>query len=305
MQQARSLPDQPEYNLNRLNYSVRGVPLFRLDDAYYYLIAAPWHKVLAMAFVGYVCINLLFAFLYWVSPGSIAGVGELSFAEAFFFSIQTFSTIGYGALAPQSNYAHMLVTIESFIGLVAVAVGTGLIFAKFARPSARVAYSNKVVIHERNGVPTLQFRIANERKSEMLNARVHVSILRDELTCEGQTMRRFHQLRMVRSSSPLFALSWTLMHEIDEDSPLHGATAETLADTLRLIVTSFEGTDTTFLQTVQARHFYRPSDVYFGAQFVDIIAPDERGEGLCLFLDRLHDIEPAQTWVTEADLEGF
>lgn len=262
---------RPEYGDNVLNYELSGLPFFNPSDAYYYLIAAPWRTLIALAFAAYLLINLIFATLYWLEGNAISNAQPGSFMDAFFFSIQTFSTIGYGALGPANFYANILVTIESFIGLVSVAVGTGLIFAKFARPSARVAFSQTVTIHERNGVPTLQFRIANERRSEMLNVNIRASILMEEITAEGQTMRRFHELNLVRNSIPMFSLSFVIMHEITPTSPLYGLTAENIHDRLMLLITSFEGTDTTFLQTVQARYLYRPQQIRFNEQFEDLI----------------------------------
>jgi inward rectifier potassium channel len=231
----------------------------------------------------------------------VANARPGSFLDAFFFSVQTFSTIGYGSLGPSSLYADILVTIESFIGLVSVAIGTGLIFAKFARPSARIAYSNVAVIHEHNGVPTLQFRIANERTSEMLNASIKASILMEEVTAEGQMMRRFHELQLVRDSIPMFSLAFVMMHQITEDSPLYGLTPDNIHDHLLLLITSFEGTDTTFLQTVQARYLYRPQQIRFNEQFVDLIGRTADGR-LLIQHEKLNETKPFMAGENEVEI---
>lgn len=235
-------------------------------------------------------INTLFALLYLLAGNTISDARPGSFSDAFFFSVQTFSTIGYGTMSPKGLSTNILVTIESFVGMVSVAMGTGLIFAKFSRPSARVAYSNKMVVHTRNGVPVLSFRLANERTSEIINTKVVVNVLMTDETDEGSMMRRFYPLKLENDATPMFALSWTIMHQLDESSPLHAITKERCNREILSIVVSFEGTDSTFLQTVHALHIYRPSDIEFGVQFKDMIefSPD----GLTIDHKHLSDTEP-------------
>lgn len=193
-------------------------------------------------------------------------------------------------MSPASLYTHTLVTIESFLGLICVAMVTGIIFAKFSRPSARIAYSQKMIVNSYNGIPTLQFRIANERRNQIINARISVSVLVDEVTAEGKTMRRFYPLKLERADSPLFAISWQVIHPLDETSPLCNITPDTIHDHMNLIVSSFEGLDATFLQTVQARHFYRPADIEFNAHFVDMIEHKENGM-LVIHHENLSEVE--------------
>ncbi|MCA9982414.1 MAG: hypothetical protein KDD89_16325, partial [Anaerolineales bacterium] len=190
---------------NRVPYDRRtvewhnvGLQRAYLADIYYYLLAASWRKLLGWAFVSYVAINFLFSLLYFIGLDGITGAQPGSFSDAFFFSVQTFSTIGFGAMSPNSPYTHVLVTIESFAGLVAVALTTGLIFAKFSRPTAALRFSEKAVIHDRDGVPHLHLRIVNERQNEILNAHLTASVLIEETTNEGHTMRRIYRLPLVR-----------------------------------------------------------------------------------------------------------
>lgn len=242
-----------------------------ISDAYYSLISATWGQLLLFGFIGYVLVNLIFGTLYWMQPNSVVNSSG-SWVEAFYFSVQTFSTIGYGSMSPDSTWAHILVTIESFIGLVAVAMGTGLVFSKFSRPSARINFSKTMVVHNRNGVPTINFRIANERSSSrIINAKIRLSVLLSLETAEGHSIRRFYPLKLVRDELPMFTLMLNLFHEVDEDSPFFGMDREMYKEKVGLFVASFEGIDDTFLQTVQANHIYRAEAIEYGAQFVDMV----------------------------------
>ena len=266
-----------QYRSGRFNYRLTGVAQAPLSDIYYLLISKPWPWLLATAFIGYLLINGGFAVLYWLGGDGIQGAQPGSFADAFYFSAQTFSTVGYGALSPKTPYVHTLATLESFAGLLAVAVGTGIIFAKFSRPSARVTFSEAMVIHPRNGVPTLQFRVANQRHNEIFAARMEVHVLMEETTSEGQRMRRMHKLVLEREEMPVFTVAWTAMHALDGASPLHGINANVCNQNLVFILVAFSGTDGTFLQTVQARHLYTPADVRFDHQFADML--ESRADG--------------------------
>ena len=242
-------------------------------DIFFYLLAASWMKLLGIAFVGFVLINLLFALLYLFNLEGVANAEAGSFADAFFFSVQTFSTIGFGAMSPQSIYTHVLVTVESFAGLVAVAVMTGLIYAKFSRPVAAIRFSDIAVIHDRDGVPYLHMRLANERVGEIVNASLKASISVAEVTAEGSQLRRIRRLPLVTESIPLFTLNWTAMHEIDENSLLYGMVEMPPEERPPFfIILTFEGMDSTMLQTVQARHFYRPQDIILNRQYEDMLA---------------------------------
>ncbi|MFT4979240.1 MAG: inward rectifier potassium channel, partial [Myxococcota bacterium] len=192
---------------------------------------------------------------------------------------------------PVAWHSNALATVESFIGLVIVAMGTGLVFSKFSRPSARVAFSDKMIVHSRNGVPCLMFRMANERTSQIVEAHLRVSVIKDEVTAEGHHLRRFYHLRLERESSPIFSLTWTAIHPIDENSPLAGLSAETLTSQLAAVVVTFTGIDDTFAQTVHARTSYQSSAVAFNHRFVDMIDRDEHGM-MTIHHGRLHHIVP-------------
>lgn len=286
----------PEYEITGLY----GLPF--VTDAYYTLLGASWWQLFAYGFLAYVILNLVFGTLYWVAPGSVSSDG--TWLQSFHFSVQTFSTIGYGSMSPTSTFGNILVTIESFFGLVAVAIGTGLVFSKFSRPSARIDYSEKMVVHPRNGKMTLHFRIANERAdNRIINAKLKLSVLMKVVSEEGHELSRFFPLKLERDEMPFFALSLIVMHVVDEDSPFFTMTPEEFHEKVTFFVTSFEGIDSTFLQTVQANNFYHKDDIVFGEKFVDMMElPDGPGGKLIMRHENLSKTEPIEAHETFDEL---
>jgi inward rectifier potassium channel len=244
---------------------------FPILDLYHSLLTVGWLGFFGVLAVYYVAFNLVFAALYLVSAG-VANARPGSFADAFFFSVQTMATIGYGQLYPQSFLANLLVAIEVLLGMSGLALATGVIFARFSRPTARVVFSRLAVVTSYDGVPTLMFRAANQRRNDILEAQVNVSLLRDERTGEGTAMRRFHDLALVRARTPAFSLTWTVMHRINEASPLYGATADSLSADGAEIVVAMIGFDAVFSQTVHARHSYLPDEIVWNRRLADILS---------------------------------
>jgi len=246
-----------------------------LADLYHNLIARSWGRLLGLIAFVYVAANLVFAALYDLGHDCITGAS--GFKDLFFFSVQTMSTIGYGTMSPKTTYAHVLVTFQAFGGTLFVAIVTGLIFAKFSRPTARVMFSSKIVVIERGGKRLLQFRMANERANQIVEAQLRVAIARQETSPDGERMRRFHDLKLQRDRNVIFVLTWTAVHEIDESSPLFGLTVEQMkAQNLQLIA-SVIGLDETFSQQVHARKSYAPEDFVFDMRFADIIGLEADG----------------------------
>ncbi len=244
-------------------------------DAYHHLLTMPWTALFAVTMTTFVLLNLAFATLYRAQEGSIVNASSL--ADAFFFSVQTTATIGYGDMRPATLYANILVTVEVLLGMTTLAIVTGLVFARFSRPTARVMFSRVAVVTPHDGVPTLMFRAANQRRNQILEAQVSVSLLRDEMSAEGMPMRRFHDLHVSRPRSPMFALSWTVMHPITEGSPLYGENRESLLGQNGEIVISIMGLDETASQTVFARHSYLADEIMWNRRFVDILTRNEEG----------------------------
>lgn len=246
-------------------------------DVYHWLLTTSWLVFAAVGLASYLGLNTLFAGLYLLDPHGIEHARVGSFADAFFFSVETIGTIGYGAMAPGDTYANLVMTAENFLGLTFVAVSTGVIFARVSRPTARVIFSRNVLVTVHEGKPTLMLRAANERANQILEAEVTLSVTKQRVTAEGQVMRRFDDLKVTRARSPLFALTWAIMHVIDETSPLYGETLETMeAEGLQLIVV-LSGMDETFAQRIHARHAYLPEDILWNKRFADVIVYDEDG----------------------------
>ena len=270
----------------------RGAPSRLRRDLYSYLMEGSWLRLFVVLLFLYLTANLLFAGLYSMEPGSIEGAADASFTDAFFFSVQTMSTIGYGAMSPGNFWGDVIVTVEAAVGILGVAVATGVMFAKASRPSTSVLFSEPLVVSPMHGVPTLRFRVGNARGNEVVEGQISVTAVMIHVTPEGQHLRKLVDLPLVRARTPMFALSWTVMHPIDERSPLSGCPLHDLHARVFSIVVSFTGYDGTLAQTIHARHVYYPEDVRIGQRFVDVISELEDGR-LLIDFTRFHETEPA------------
>lgn len=263
-------------------------------DLYHWIINLSWFSFFGLIVLVYLLSNALFAVAYLAEPNAIANAQPNSFRDAFFFSIQTLATIGYGAMYPQTPYANIIVAIEALVGLLGVAIVTGLAFARFSIPTAKIIFSQVAIIAPYNGVSTLMFRTANQRSNQILEAQVSLNLLRNETTVEGEFMRRFYELPLVRSRTPVFALTWTVMHPINEQSPLWGMTPEKLLEDAAELVVTMTGLDETVAQTIHARHSYLTHEIYWNMRFVDILhrLPDGRR-----YVDYsyFHEVEPMRS----------
>ncbi len=264
------------------------------DDFYHRALTISWSRLALLTGATYFLVNVLFAALYLLQPNSIVGAHPGSFADAFFFSVQTMGTIGYGVLSPATVYANILVTCESILGMVTVAVATGLVFARISIPTAKIRFGRYAVVNPFQAIPTLHFRIANERRNKILQAEVTVTLLRFETTAEGVLMRRFYDLELVRSKSPVFELSFSLMHAITPASPLADATAVSLEAEQAELVITVAGLDETMGQTIHARYSYQWDEVLWNHRFADIFA--RSGViGTALDMDRFDQVEALPT----------
>jgi inward rectifier potassium channel len=270
------------------------------QDAYHFVLTRTWGEFFAMVAGAFVVVNTVFALLYMAQPGSIANAHDGSFEDMFYFSVQTLATIGYGAMAPATRYGHMVVVIEALTGMIGVALITGLTFAKFARPTARVLFSKNIVLCQRDGVPHLMFRLANFRHNQIVEAQLRVMVVVMERTREGDTMRRQIELPLVRANSPLFMLTWIAMHRIDEASPFQGEGAlERLRARDAEIYLSVTGLDETIAQTIHARCRYALDDIVPNARFCDVLTTLEDGTRLIDYR-RFDEVEPLEPLATEA-----
>jgi inward rectifier potassium channel len=272
------------------NVSRIGLQPHPMADIYHFALRAPWSLLLGGIGALYLVSNALFALIYLVL-GGINNARPGSFADAFFFSVQTMSTIGYGQMWPLTMTAHLVVTLEALVGLLALALVTGLIFSKFARPTARIMFSKVAVISQRDGVSSLMFRMANERRDQIVEATAHLVFIRNEQTVEGERVRRFRDLKLTQRHSAVFFLTWTAVHPITPDSPLYGQTPEDLAKVEAQVMATVTGTDETLSQTVHARYSYTLSDIVWGHRLADIISVDSEGRRSVNY-NRFHDTIP-------------
>jgi len=266
-------------------------------DLYHLLLTSSWPRLLGLLAIAYAAANALFALGYLIEPDAIENARPGSFADAFFFSVQTMATIGYGRMVPRTFLANTLVTLETLTGLLALAMITGLVFAKFSRPTARVLFSRVAVIGRRDGVRAFMFRMANERGNNIVEAQVHVALARQEVTAEGESVRRFYDLELARRLNPIFPNTWTVIHPIVDGGPLHHATATSLAVEDARIVVSVVGLDESYAQTVHARHSYGAQDIAWDARFVDIVTRDANG-ALRIDYGQFHDVVPLESVAT-------
>jgi len=275
-----------------------GLGLLETIAPYQQLLTMPWIAFLGVLALIYFVFNLLFAVAFVVSgPDALLGPGADmfggDFSRAFFFSVQTFATIGYGQIGPNGFGPNVVVTIEALFGLMFQALATGLLFARFSRPTASILFSRSALVAPYNGGLSLQFRIANRRKNQIIQLEAQVLFSAMESDGRGGRVRRYHPLPLERNKVTFFPLSWTVVHPISDTSPLHGRHAEDLEDAEAEILVLLSGIDDTFAQTVHTRSSYRSDDLVWNARFTSIFEREDDGTRLRANIGRLHDYEPA------------
>lgn len=249
-----------------------------LRDPYHLMLTIHWTGFAAFVSGGYIVINVIFALLYLAGGDCLEGAKPGSFLDAFFFSVQTLGSIGYGVISPKTLYANIIVTLEAIASLLAIAVVTGLAFARFSKPNARVIFSDVAVIAPYYGVPTLTFRAANERRNFILEARITVDFSIDEVTKEGEFIRHFYELQLVRKRTSSFNLAWTVRHPIDENSPLYGLTSEMLIEGRASVIVSLVGIDETVAYTIHALQNYSAREILWNYRFADMLTTESNGD---------------------------
>ncbi|AFY94000.1 ion channel [Chamaesiphon minutus] len=247
-------------------------------DPYHLLLTVPWIGFIGIVSVAYLLLNTVFALAYLVGGDCLEGARPGSFTDAFFFSVQTLASIGYGAIHPKNFYANCVVTLEAIASLLLMAVVTGLAFARFSRPIAKVLFSKFIIITTHNRQQTLMFRVANERHNFILESTAQVYLIMDEITAEGDFMRRIQELKLLRHRTPSLILTWTIAHQIDADSPLYGLTTLDLQHRHAAISVLIDGVDETVAYKITARHSYNTAEIIFDRQFEDIIHKAENGD---------------------------
>jgi inward rectifier potassium channel len=260
-------------------------------DPYHLALTLSWPYFVAVFIALNIAINIIFALLYFASPGSIANVAPGSLSENFFFSLQTLATVGYGVMAPQTVYGHVVASIEIFCGMAYTAIMTGLVFVRFSRPRARFAYAEQAVVCHFNGQPTLMIRIANRRLQPLTEATARLAVLLSEWSAEGLFYRRIYDLDLTRARLPIFPLTWTLMHVIDDHSPLKGVDTAAFEKTVTRLILSVDARDPALAARVYDTKDYDPADVLFGHRYADAVTVDAAGRTIA-DLNRLGWTEP-------------
>lgn len=246
-------------------------------DLYVNAMTMSWPAFVGTLAATFVALNFIFALIYDLGEAPIANARPGSLADLFFFSVETTSTVGYGDMHPQTIYGHVVATAENFTGLLLLAMMTGLVFARFSRPRARIIFAKYPVVTRYNGETTLIFRMANARSNFITEATAKLWMLSPTVSREGKRMVSFERMRLIKSENPTFALSWTLFHPIDEQSPLFGQDEDSFAESEINFVVSIVGFDEASGQIVRARDVFAAQDVRFGQEYLDFVWVDEQG----------------------------
>jgi inward rectifier potassium channel len=292
--------NQGQRMINRdgsFNVERQGLPFFQSLSVFHTLIRTTWFKFNLLLVGSFLVVNGFFAILY-LAIGFEHLVGATAdglfhrFTEAFFFSTQTFTTVGYGRISPEGFLANTVATFESMAGWLYFAMAAGLFYGRFSRPHARIIFSRNAIIAPYRGGTAFEFRIANERSNQLIEVEAQVLLARREYQ-NGQMKRRFYPLTLERTQVTFFPLTWTVVHPIDESSPLFGVTKESLTDSDAEFLILLKAFDDTFSQTVHARSSYKHDEVVVGAKFDTIYGMDESGR-TTIELHKIHDIEHAE-----------
>ncbi len=258
-------------------------------DFYHLVVRMTWPRFLASFAAVFLLTNVCFGLLYSVQNDAIAGLKTLGYWEYFFFSVQTLATIGYGSMYPQTLYGHALVTLEAMVGLLGVGMFAALAFAKISLPRSRVVFSNTAVVSKFEGQPALMFRVANERSNKIIGAEVALTLIIGETTQEGQSMRRIYDLDLVRNHMPMLALTWLVIHPVNQNSPLAKLSQEALAEADFILVATMKGLDETVSQTIHSNHTYSFEDMKWNHRFVDLYRKDGSDDQAYIDLTLIHE----------------
>jgi inward rectifier potassium channel len=277
----------------------QGVARFDFRDPYHLAVSLTWPAFTIGMLLFWLAINIAFALLYWLSPGDVTNAVPGSFVDVFFFSIETLATVGYGVMAPATLYGHIVSAVEIVTGMAFTAIFTGLLFVRFSRAKAKILFSDDAVVTMHNGRPAVMMRAVNGRVTMMSNATARLFLLLVEPTDEGVSYRRIHDLRLQQSHQPLFVMPWTLIHVIDEASPLHMYDAERVAHSDALLILTIETRDHSLSALVYDMKSYRPDHIRFGMHFAETVRQDDTGLAIA-DLSRIGLLEPDNGVVAES-----
>jgi inward rectifier potassium channel len=247
------------------------------QDIYYYTMTLSWPVFFACFALLFISVNLVFATLYMLGQNAIGNLLPDNFLGAFFFSVETLATVGYGDMHPQTVYGHTIATLEIFVGMSGIALITGVMFARFSRPRSSIIFAEHPVSHEVDGRRILMVRLANSRMNIISEAAAKLRLIRDEEMPGSGSFRKIYDLRLEREQHPIFILGWTVMHVIDQSSPLFGLSAEALKNMRAALILSIDGVDDTTNQSQRARQYYSCELIRWSHRYVNIFTSDETG----------------------------
>ena len=285
----------PRSNGPKPRIIIRGHKRHLFTDLYAQLMAATWPRLVAVFVAVFLCINTFFALLYfgladWWPGEGISHARHGVFLDYFFFSVQTLATIGYGGMNPEGIIANILVTLEAVTGFSFYALMTGLVFSKFSRPTALVTFSDRAVVNSDMGERHFSLRMINDRGNRIVNAEATLVMMRDDRLPDGSIMRRYYDMELVRAWVPVMQLSWSLLHRIDESSPLWGETHETLEAKNAEIIVSMTGMDESLSSTIHTRFSYIAEDIHFDRSFAQVLHR-MADNTLEVHYDKIHDLK--------------
>jgi inward rectifier potassium channel len=292
----RRYSSQPKTQFIRMGgreIEARGLAGGFWSDLYYRSMTVSWPAFFASAAAIFLVLNGGFAVVYFLGDRPIANAVPGRFLDLLYFSIETLATVGYGDMHPQTDYGHLIATVEIFTGMSFLAVMTGLVFARFSRPRARFIFARHPIVAQHEGERTLMIRVANARHNTISGATARLWLIRGEQSAEGQYFRRYYQLDLRRNENPVFALSWTIFHAIDESSPLYGASPDDLAQADALLVLTISGFDDNSAQQLNARRSYPQDHIRWQHRYVDISSNADDGR-LVLDYGKFHDVTPEE-----------
>jgi inward rectifier potassium channel len=297
LQRINKAPRKPRTRLVTIGdfeVETRGLTSGFWTDLYHRSMTVSWPIFFASAAVIFIVLNTVFAGFYMLGKNPVANVSDELPLSLFYFSIETLATVGYGDMHPQTNYGHLVATVEIFTGMSFLAVMTGLIFARFSRPKARFVFAKYPVVGNRQGQSALMIRVANARHNTISQATARLWLVREEQMAEGDTVRRFYELILDRNEHPVFSLSWTLYHAIDETSPLYHMDREELVAADATLVLNLGGVDDSSAQRLAARKVYSAENIRWRHRYVDITGDSPQGR-LLLDYTKFHDVIPEGT----------
>lgn len=280
------------HNVGHIEFMTKGLNQPFWEDLYHHLLAVRWPTLFVLVCAAFALINTVFALLYLAVPNEIAGQSQAGFLGAFFFSVETFTTVGYGVAHPASTFGHFVSTAEVLVGMMGNALTTGVVFSRFARPHAKLLFARAPVIFRRaDDSQILMIRVANARLNIISEATAYLRFIKLETGRDGSLERTFHDLPLERSHHPVFAMGWNIIHEITPSSPLYGESSASLIEADAQFILSIDGIDDNTDQFMKSRHVYSARDIKWKHRYPSLIDIDAQGVHHIDY-GKFHDVEP-------------